>query len=161
MKNFLLFLAVVILATLSISWPHFLYFFSCKPDLLLAFTVALVFYADYKTAMIFGVLAGLGKDIFLPWALPVNTLCFGAWVYLINRLNRQISVEEDYVRLSIILGAAVLNNLILGLQSVHSGNIMPPGIFLRNLIIVSIYTTLVSPLVFKLTKKIASGAHNY
>jgi rod shape-determining protein MreD len=156
MRNFYLFLALIILATLELVWPKFLYFFYCKPDLLLIFAIALVFYADFKTSLALAILAGLVKDIFLPWSLAVNTICFGMLAYLVYRLSRQITIEEDYVRLAIILVAALLNNFVIGLQSVSSGNIMPPGIFLRNLIIVSIYTTLVSPLVFKLTKKITA-----
>ena len=118
--------------------------------------VSLVFYIDFKTALLFGILAGLAKDIFLPWSLAINTICFGIWSCLIFRLSRQISTEEHYVRWVIVLVSALLNNFIIGLQSLATGNIIPPGIFLRNLTIVSVYTTLLSPLVFKLTKKLAS-----
>jgi len=156
MKKLYFLLAIIILATLGLDWPNFLNFFYCKPDLLLIFMVALVFYTDFKTALFFGILAGLTKDIFLPWSLPINTICFSIWSYLIYRLSRQISTEEDYVRWSIVLVAALLNNFSIGLQGLATGNIIPPGIFLRNLIIVSVYTTLLSPLVFKLTKRIAS-----
>lgn len=141
---------------MQINWPAFLNFFYCKPDLLLIFMVALVFYADFKTALLFGILAGLAKDVFLPWTLAMNTICFSIWSYLIYRLSRQISTEDDYIRLTIVLVAALLNNFIIGLQSVAAGNIIPPGIFLRNLIIVSVYTMALSPLIFKLIKKIAA-----
>lgn len=156
MRNLFFLLTIIILATLGLNWPIFLSFFYCKPDLLLIFMVALVFYTDFKTALIFGILAGLAKDVFLPWRLPVNTICFGIWSYLIYRLGRQISTEENYVRLAVVLAAGLLNNFIVGLQSVSAGNIIPPGIFLRNLIIVSVYSSLLSPLIFKLTKKIAA-----
>ncbi|MDP2927529.1 MAG: rod shape-determining protein MreD [Candidatus Omnitrophota bacterium] len=156
MKKLFFSLTIIILATLGLNWPNFLNFFYCKPDLLLIFMVALVFYTDFKTALLFGILAGLAKDVFLPQTLAINTICFSIWSYLIYRLSRQISTEEDYVRWAIVLVAALLNNFIIGLASVATGNIMPPGIFLRNLIIVSVYTTALSPLIFKLTKKIAS-----
>jgi rod shape-determining protein MreD len=156
MKNLFWLFTIIILATLGLNWPNFLYFFYCKPDLLLIFAVALVFYTDFKTALLFGVLAGLAKDIFLPGHLAINTICFGIWVYLIYRLSRQISTDENYVRLAIILAVALLNNIIIGLQSVAAGNIIPAGIFLRNLILTSVYTSLLSPLIFKLTKKIAA-----
>ncbi len=156
MRNLFFFLTIIILATLGLNWPISLNFFYCKPDLLLIFMVALVFYADFRTALIFGILAGLAKDIFLPWVLPINTICFSIWSYLVYRLGRQISTEEIYVRLVIVLVVGLLNNFIIGIQSVSTGNIMPPGIFLRNLIMVSVYTSLLSPLIFKLTKKIAA-----
>ena len=156
MKKLFFLLIIIILATLGLQWPSFLNFFYCKPDLLLIFMVALVFYTDFRTALLFGILAGLAKDVFLPGALAINTLCFSIWIYLIYRLSRQISTEEDYVRWSIVLVAALLNNLVIGLQTVATGNIMPPGIFLRNLIIITVYTTALSPLIFKLTKRIAA-----
>jgi rod shape-determining protein MreD len=156
MKKLFFLLMVIVLATLGLNWPNFLIFLYCKPDLLLIFMVALVFYTDFKTALIFSIICGLAKDVFLPGALAINTVCFSIWSYLIFRLSRQISTEEDYIRLAIILVTALLNNLIIGLQSVVIGNIMPPGIFLRNLIVVSVYTSLLSPLIFKLTKRIAA-----
>jgi rod shape-determining protein MreD len=156
MKNLFFLLTIIILATLGLNWPVSLNFFYCKPDLLLIFMVALVFYTDFKTALIFGILAGLVKDAFLPWTLALNTICFSIWSYSIYRVGRQISTEEDYVRWSIVLVVALLNNFIIGIQSVTTGNIMPPGIFLRNLIIASVYTSLLSPLIFKLTKRIAA-----
>jgi rod shape-determining protein MreD len=148
-------LAIIALATLGLNWPGFLNLFHCKPDLLLIFAVSLVFYTDFKTALLFGVLAGLVKDVFLPWSFALNTICFSVWSYCAYRLIRQISTEENYVRWIIVLAAALLNNFIIGLQCVATGNIIPPGIFLRNLIVVSVYTTVLSPLIFKLTKKIA------
>ncbi len=154
MKKILIILAIILLATLQLNWPNFLYFFRCKPDLLLIFAVALVFYTDFKFALFCGILSGLAKDVFLPWGLGVNTLLFSIWVYGVSRLNRQISADEPYVRPVVVLACSLLNNLIIGLHGVSAGNIMPLGIFLRQLILVSLYTTLVSPLVFKLTEKI-------
>ncbi len=154
MKKLFLFLGIIFLATLGLIWPKPLRFFYCQPDLLLIFMVALVFYTDFKTAWLFGMLAGLAKDLFLPGNFAINTICFGLWGYALDRLSRQISTDEPAVRLAIILVVALLNNLILGLQSVSAGNVIPAGIFLRNLIIVSVYTTVLAPLIFKLTKKI-------
>lgn len=156
MKKFNFLLAIVVLATVELNWPNFLNFFYCKPDLLLIFMVALVFYSDFKTALIFGILAGLVKDVFLPWAQAINTVCFSIFSYAVYRLSRQISTEEDYLLWAIVLVVALLNNFIIGLQSATTGNIIPPGIFLRNLIIASVYTTALSPIIFKLTKKISS-----
>jgi len=156
MKKWLFLLTVIILTTLQLSWPSFLNFFNCKPDLLLIFVAALVFHTNFKTALVFSILSGLAKDIFLPGTVAVNTISFTIWCYLIYRLSRQISTENDYVRLGIVLIAALFNNIIIGLQSINSGSIIAPGIFLRNLIIPSFYTVILAPLVFKLTKRIAA-----
>ncbi len=154
MKKWLYLLTIIILATLQLIWPSFLIFFNCKPDLLLILTIAFVFYLDFKTALVLAILSGLAKDIFLPIPFALNTILFSIWSYLIYRASRQISIENDYVRLAIVLITALLNNIIIGLVIINSGNIIALGIFLRNIIIPSFYTVAVSPLVFKLVKKL-------
>ncbi len=156
MKNFFFLLTAVILGTLQITWPGFLTFFNARPDLLLILAVSAVFYLDFKVALVFGIFCGLLKDTFLPQDSGINTILFGIYCYAAYRLSRQISTEHDFIRLALILAIALLNNIISGLQTVNLGNIIPAGIFLRNLIIPSVYTALVVPLVFKLTKKIAA-----
>ena len=155
-KWFIILLTLIILTTLQLSWPACLNFFHTRPDLLLIFVVSLVFYFNFKTALVFGVLAGLLKDAFLPPASAINTIAFSVWSYLTFRLSSQISTENSYVRLLIILIIAVLNNTVLGIQSLNSGNYIPAGIFLRNLFIASVYTVALSPLMLKLTKRIAA-----
>ncbi|MDD5561210.1 MAG: rod shape-determining protein MreD [Candidatus Omnitrophica bacterium] len=155
MKKWLIFFALIIIATLQLNWPASLSFFNTKPDLLLIFSISLVFYFNFKTALVSSVLAGLFKDAFLPSAIAINTLSFAVWSYLTFRLSSQVSTENSYVRLAIILIIAVLNNIVIGIQSLNSGSFIPAGIFLRSLIISSLYTGALSPLVFKLTKKIA------
>ncbi len=157
MKKWLfIFLSIIILTTLQISWPAALSFFNLKPDLLLAFAIALVFYFNFKIALISATLAGLFKDAFLPSALAINTLSFSIWCYLVFRLSSQISTENNYVRLVIILIVALLNNIVMGVQVINCGNFIPAGIFLRNLLVTAVYTVALSPLIFRLTKKIAA-----
>ena len=156
MKKWFFLSGIVILATLQLSWPVFLSFFNCRPDLLLIFVLAAVFYLDFKTALIFSILAGLTKDAFLPSVIALNTILFSIWSYLVYRLSRQISTDNDYVRLLLVLIISSLNNIIISLQIFNSGNIIPAGIFLRNLIVTALYTTALSPLIFKLAKKISA-----
>ena len=118
------------------------------------FPASLVFYFDFKTVLVSAIFAGLLKDAFLPQASGINTLLFSVWSYLTFRLSSQISTENSYVRLVIILIISLLNNTALGIQSLNSGNYIPAGIFLRNLLITSVYTVALSPFIFKLTKRI-------
>lgn len=156
MKKWFLLLSIAALAFLQLIWPGFLTLFNCKPDLLLILTAALVFYFNFTTAIVFAVIAGLTKDVFLPQSFALNTILFSIWSYLIYLLSRQISTEHDYMRIAIVLIAAFLNNFITGLQILNSGLIIPAGIFSRSLIISSIYTAALSPLVFRLVKKMAA-----
>lgn len=156
MKKWLLLATVMILALLQLGWPEFLVFFHTRPDLLLIFVIAAVFYLDLKSALVLGVLCGLLKDVFLPQSFGMNTVLFIGWAGAIRLLGRQISTEHGLIRFAIVLIVAFLNNIIIGLLSVNLGNHIPAGIFLRNLIIGSFYTAALSPLIFKLTKKITA-----
>ncbi len=156
MKKWPFLIAVFILAVLQLIWPVFLVFFHCKPDFLLIFVIYSVFFLNYQDALLFSILAGLLKDIFLPYGFFINTILFGAWSYLVNRLGRQISTDNNYVRLVIVLAVALINNIIIGLNVINSGNIIPLRIFLRTVIISAVYTAVSSLLVFKFIKKIAS-----
>ena len=156
MKKWQLLIIVMILATLQLIWPASFSLFHSKPDLLLIFVASLVFYFNFKTALAFAIIAGLLKDAFLPTSAAINTISFSVLSYLIFRLSRQISTEHNYIRLAVVLIAAVLNNIVIGIQSLNSGNFIPAGIFLRNLLIPSVYTVAVSPLVFKIIKKVAA-----
>lgn len=156
MKKWLLLAVAMVLAVLQLSWPEFLVFFHARPDLLLIFVAAAVFYLDFKIALVFAIICGLLKDAFLPGDFGINTVLFSFWCYAIWKLGRQISTEQTIVRLAIVFITAFLNNIISGVQSVNLGNFIPAGIFLRNLIIPSLYTAALSPLVFKLTKKITA-----
>jgi len=155
MKIILLLLVIVLLTVLQLTWPGFLIFFNCKPDLLLVFAVALVFFMNFRIAFLFAVLTGIVKDLFLPTGLAVNTISFGGWSYLVFRLSTQISTDNEYVRLFTLLVVLFLNSLITGLIILHSGNTVSPGIFFRNLVIPSVYSIALSPLIFKLIKKIS------
>jgi len=156
MKKWLLLATVMVLALLQLSWPEFLVFFHTRPDLLLIFVIAAVFYLDLKSALVFGVLCGLLKDVFLPQSFGINTVLFIGWAGAIRLLGRQISTEHDLIRYTIVLIVAFLNNIIIGLQTINIGNYIPAGIFLRNLIVGALYTAALSPFVFKLAKKITA-----
>ncbi|TAM38343.1 rod shape-determining protein MreD [bacterium] len=156
MKKWLLLAVVMALAVLQLSWPRFLVFFNARPDLLLVFVVAAVFYLDFKIALVFSIVCGLLKDAFLPADFGINTILFSLWCYAIWQLGRQISTEQTIVRFAVVFIAAFLNNIISGVQSANLGNFIPAGIFLRNLAVPSLYTAVLSPFIFKLTKNIAA-----
>lgn len=156
MKKWSFLLIIVALAFLQLTWPASLNFFNCKPDFLLVLIVALVFYLDFKVALALTVLAGLAKDVLQPEPFAINTILFSIWSYSVYLLNRQISTENYYVQAAIVMVVALLNNITIGLVILNSGIIIPPGIFLRNVIICASYTTVLSPFIFKLAKKIAA-----
>ncbi|MFA4988990.1 MAG: rod shape-determining protein MreD [Candidatus Omnitrophota bacterium] len=156
MKKLFLALVLIALATIQLNWPSFLVFFNNRPDLLLAFAIASAFRFNFRTALLLGLVSGLLKDAFLPSAVAVNTFTFGIWVYLVFRLSSQISTDNDYVRLAVMLIVALLNNLVLGFHVLGAGSYLPAGIFLRNLVLSSIYTGAVFIPVMRLSGKVSA-----
>jgi len=154
MKRWCIVIAVLALATIQLIWPPSLSPFNIKPDLLLVFAVSSVFYFNLGISVLLGVSAGLLKDAFLPSPAAVNALLFAAWIYLVFKLSSQVSTDNDYVRLVIILIVVLLDNTVMGLRILGMGSPVPAGIFLRNLIVGTIYTAAFSPLVLKLYRKI-------
>jgi len=154
MKKLFYLLTVILLGLLQLNWPGFLSFFNSRPDLLLIFAVSAVIYLDFKSAFVLGAFCGLIKDVFLTGVFGTNILLFCALCYLVFRLSRQLSTETDLIRLGLVCVAVLLSNVVNGIQSAYSGGI-PAGIFLGNLFFSTGYTLVLSPLVFKLTRKIA------
>jgi hypothetical protein len=95
------------------------------------------------------------KDAFLPQALAVNTLLFAVWGYLAYRICSQVSTENNYIRFSVVLMLALLNNAATGLYLIKTGSVIPAGIFLRSLVFASLYTVLAASLMFKFIKKLS------
>jgi len=147
-------LLVILLGVLQLSVFNPLRLFNLKPDLLLIAALVSVFAFEFKYALGFGILCGLFKDIFGVCALEFNTFLFILWVYLIFRLSKQVSTENIWVRVALIFLIAVLQNFITGLIYLYSGSPIPLGIFLRVMFLSSVYTTLLSPLIFKVAKLI-------
>ena len=155
MRKWFLLPLFVVLATLELTWPKSLTFFYARPDLLLSLAIAAVFYFDFKVALAISILCGLTKDIFLPVGFGMNTILFSIWCFCTHTLLRQISAELVFMPLVLVLAVALFNNILFGLVGVNLGNIIPWGIFLRNLVIPPVYTAAASVLVFKLTKRIS------
>jgi rod shape-determining protein MreD len=155
MKKILIFICPVVLAVIQLSWPPALTVFNVKPDLLFAFSVSLIFYFDFRISLAAAVFSGLLKDAFLPQALAVNTLLFAVWGYLAYRICSQVSTENNYIRFSVVLMLALLNNAATGLYLIKTGSVIPAGIFLRSLVFASLYTVLAASLMFKFIKKLS------
>ncbi len=102
--------------------------------------------------MFFSICAGLSKDISGLHFLGINTLLFIVWNITIVQLARKIALDSFEARLLLILVVAFLNNIITRLILIYNGSFVPLGISLRIVILGTIYTTAVCPLILKLVK---------
>lgn len=156
MKKFLFFIAIVISGLLQVTILNYFKIFNIKPDLLLICAVIASLTFELKWALTFSLFSGLLKDVFAINSFGINSALFILWSFLIVRLNREISLESNVLRAGLVFIITFLHSIISGLIYTYSGRFVPLGILLRIIIIQSVYTALVLPIVYKFIKPIYS-----
>lgn len=152
MKKLVFFLAIFLAGLLQVTILDYFRIFTIKPSLFLIFVVLASLTFELKWALIFSLFSGIYKDIFAISAFGINTAFFLLWSFLIVRLNREISIENNVLRCGLVLIVTFIHGISIGLIYVYSGNYVPMGIFLRIITLQAIYTALIAPIVFKLMK---------
>lgn len=126
--------------------------FDVKPDLILVAVVAASLSSDLKWALFLSIAAGILKDSLSANTFGINTLLFALWSFLIIKLSRKISLDNNFLRAALVFVIIVTNGIIIRLIYFFWGRFIPPGIFLRTLFLEALYTAAVLPLVFKAIK---------
>ncbi len=145
MKKLLFLLLIIILGTIQLNIP-------IKPDLLLISMVLASLFFEFRWAFILSIFAGIFKDVFSAAGLGINTFLFGLWSFLIARLSKEITLDNNVTVAVLIFIVSTLHNIITGLVLIYLGSSIPIGIFLRITSIESICTVAVLPLVFRIYK---------
>ncbi len=152
MKYWIYLLTIIILGILQLTFLDYFKVFGIKPDLLLISVVIASLVFEFKWAFILSLFAGLFKDVFSATTFGINTLLFPLWSFLIARLNKEITIDYNFIRMALIFIISLLHNTITGLTFIYLGNPISLGIFLRIVSVQSIYTVLLLPLVFNINK---------
>lgn len=156
MKKFLFFSTVIVSGLLQVTILNYFKIFNIKPDLLLICAVIASLTFELKWALIFSLSAGLLKDVFAMYSFGINSALFLLWSFCIARLNREISLESNVFRMGLVFIITFLHTVISGIIYTYSGRFVPLGIILRIIILQSVYTALVLPIVYKFIKPIYS-----
>ncbi|MGD0336765.1 MAG: rod shape-determining protein MreD [Candidatus Omnitrophota bacterium] len=147
MKKIIFGVALLLAALLQTTVFNYLRIFNVKPDLLLIVAVSGVFSMQERQALFFCLFCGLFKDIFASGILGINTVLFCVWGLVISRLSRQLTIDNNYVRIGTMFVISILNNIALGAAVVYPGKSVPAGVFLRIIILGSFYTTVIFGLI--------------
>ena len=147
-------LAVIALALGSFQLTFLQYFkvFGVQPDLFLVSVILASFFLPARRAIIFSLALGIFKDAFILSAFGLDILLFSLWSFLIVKITRKVSLEDNLSRTLLVFIIALLHNVISGLVLVYSGSFIPAGIFLRVVFLGGLYTALVLPLILKIIK---------
>lgn len=149
MKKWPFFVFVVVVGLLQISILEGVKIAGIKPDLLLIAMVLASLMFDLPQAVIISLLCGLMKDIFGPSLFGPNIVFFTVWSILIIRLAREISIDNNYLRSALVFVVSLVHAISSGLFFIAAGSFVPFGIFLKIVVLGSIYTALALPLVVK------------
>lgn len=150
MRNWLIFISLVLAILLQVSILDSFKVFGVSPDLLLmsVFWFSLVF--RQKQAVALSISAGMLKDFFTPYAFGINTLLFGLLSLAIIRLGKEISIDSNPVRFIVFYIVSFCNIAATRFIFFFLGNIVPLHVFLRVAFLGSFYTALTAILLFRM-----------
>lgn len=158
MRRWIFLPIIVMLGILQVTVLDYFKLFGVKPDLLflVTLTAGFLFYFELKWVLSLGIFAGILKDILSPNPFGINTLLFPLWNFVTIKLSKKVSIENNFLRSIYIFIIVALNDIVTRLIYVCLGNFIPIGVFLRITFLGSLYTALISPLVFEAIKPIVS-----
>ena len=152
MKVTVLLIIALILGIFQLTFLEYFMIFGIKPDLLLVTVVIAGLFLETRPAVIFGIFAGIFKDIFSLSPFGLNVLLFSVWGVLVAKISRKISREDNIASALLVFIIALLQNITTGLVVIYSGSFVPVGIFLRIVLLGSLYAALTLPVILKFAK---------
>lgn len=142
----------LILVVFQLTSLSYFRLFGVSPDLFLICVFIASLFFELRWSIIFSVLLGIFKDSFSPDTFGLNIILFSLWSFLIVKVSRKITIEDNITRALLLFIVALLQNIISGLLLFYSGGNVPTGIFLRIILLGSLYTALILPLILKIVK---------
>ncbi len=153
MRNWFFLIAIFIIAIIQSTLLDYIKIFGVKPDFLLISVVIVSLNLELKWALVLSICAGFLKDALGINAFGINTLLFSLWSFLIMRLSKKISIDNNLIRAVLVFIAVIFNDIVKILTFLFLGNFFVPfSILIRTAFLESMYTALVSTLAFKIIK---------
>jgi rod shape-determining protein MreD len=153
MKNWFFLGLIIVSGLIQATILYAIDIFGVKPDLLLIDVVcASIFLRVYKWAIPLSIFAGILKDVLSMNPFGINTLLFSLTSVLVIKLSKEISLDNNLIKMALMFLIVFINDIIARLIFIFLGSFISWGIFLRTTIMGSLYTALVLPLVLKVSK---------
>ncbi len=149
MKKVFFISVVISLCLLQVTALNYFRFFSVKPDLLLLSVVFACLYFEPSVSLALVIMIGVFKDIFGAGPFGINTLLFPFLYYLFRVLSRKIDIENNLFLCALVFFIVVVNGILNQVIFTLWGAIIPWYVSLRTIIIESVYTTALFPVLFK------------
>lgn len=150
-KKWIFLFIIVIFAVFEVTILDYFKIFNIKPDLFLiaVLMASLSFAFQSRLAILLSAYSGMLKDILGINPFGINTLLFPLWSFLIIKLSRKITLDNNFISSGAMFVIVILNAAAIKIIFLFSGRFMPWGVFLRTAFLESLYTALVLPLLFR------------
>ena len=154
MRKWIFFSIILFCAFLQTGFTGFFRIFGASADLLLICLVAASFFFKQKTAVFFGFLCGILKDLLDIQVFGIHTLLFTVVSVLLAKLSRKLSVENSYLAAVIVFLSSILYGILARFVFSYIDNIIPLGVFWRISILQALYTACVFYFIFRFFKRL-------
>lgn len=152
MKHWIFLFIINILALLQITVLDYIGIFNVKPDLLFICVVWVSIFFEPRWAILLSIFTGILKDTLSINTFGINTLIFALSSFLIIKLSKKISLDNNLMRMALVFILMLMNGAIVRLAFLFLGNLASWGMFLRVAFIESLYTASILPFVFRIIK---------
>jgi rod shape-determining protein MreD len=154
-KKWYFFILILIAALLESVFLNYFKIFYVRPNLILCLVVLASLCLDIRESLLLAIFGGLLQDALTLHKFGANVLLLPLWSFLIIELSRKISIDENYMRLALILITALIHNIASGLINFYFiSAIIPGGVYLRITILEPLYTAFIFVLIFRFLKPI-------
>jgi rod shape-determining protein MreD len=151
-RNFIF--IIFIFALVQVTFLDYLKVFGVKPDLFLISVVIAAIYFTPTEALLISLFSGVLKDVFSINTFGINTFIFAILCFMLVRLSKEVTLDSVPAAGTVTFLAILICALFLRLVSLYSDNFIPLLVFLRISFLEAMYTALIFPLVFKITRKV-------
>lgn len=154
MKNWTFLIIIAAFGLLQITALNYINVYNAKPDLLLITVVVASLFFEPRWALFFSIFAGFIKDILSPNTFGINTFLFPLWGFLIMKLSKRMTIDNNFIRAAFTFIIVILNDMATIVIFLFLGNFIYWGVFLRIAFLEALYTASVLPLMLKIIRPV-------
>ena len=143
-------LILSIIALLQATFLNYFRIINVKPDAILATLIIFVHFFSLGWLVVFALFAGIFRDIFSILPFGFNVIISILWVILAKQISRRLSIENNFIRSTMLFLIILLNNLFLQSLLFVLDRPIAMGIFLKTASLESIFTLLLALPMYRL-----------
>lgn len=155
MKKLNFFAAALLAVFLEVTLLNYLKIFSQKPNLFLLLLTFAALNFNFRWLSCAAIFLGALQDTLAILPFAPNIFLFPLWGFFLVRVSKGISLDNNYRYASVVFAIVLIHNLTLRLIFFFTTRLsIGAGIFFGKTFLEGLYTVALTPVVFKMLKKI-------